>query len=320
MHAALFNQVIGAAPFALGKDFDVADVHEPGAGTGRKRRMISDHIPPRKAETRASSRAAKLAEGEPPRQLRPLDDATAHVPFPYDTNFLASLRSDQKPRYYGALTDRSKLPDKTFDLSSLVATQNRVDPGKVESMAQSGVVAATPPLVMRHNGRDYIADGHHRLAAEWLQGNDTAQAKFIDLTERTNALKALASATFEISKASKAKQQIFGWASVVTKGGLLIVDKQDDIILPGDLEVAVYDHVLHARDHGEMHTNIGTGRLIESMVFTEEKQKALDIDLGMEGWWAGWTIDCAKHWGRIESGELTELSIGGSAVHEEIDS
>jgi hypothetical protein len=121
----------------------------------------------------------------------------------------------------------------------------------------------------------------------------------------------LASSTFKLSKAEPAKQFVFGWASVVTKDGLLIIDKQDDVILPEDLESAAYDYVRYSRDHGEMHTSVGKGELIESIVFTEEKQKALGIDLGIEGWWAGWHITCKDLWARHERGELPELSIGG---------
>jgi hypothetical protein len=321
MPAALFSDVLKGQP-------DVGDVHIPSTGLGSRRRLFSDFIGQRsRAGSRVATsspapriRTAKRHEGEPPRVLRPLDDQTAHSPFPYDPNFLASLRSDQKPRYYGALTDRSQLPDKTFDLAQLVATQNRVDPGKVQSMADSGVVAATPPLVGRHNGRDYILDGHHRLAADWLKGGDQAQAKFVDLSEISNAVKAcrLADTTFELTKAQPRNQWVFGWASVVSKDGLLIVDKQDDVILPEELEKAVVDYVLYSRDHGEMHTTFGKGQLIESIVFTEEKQKALGIDLGMEGWWAGWHIPCPDLWSRHERGELPELSIGGWSTHMEI--
>jgi hypothetical protein len=110
------------------------------------------------------------------------------------------------------------------------------------------------------------------------------------------------------------KQQIFGWASVVTKGGKLIVDKQGDIIEPNELEKAAYDFVLEARDHGHMHTQIGTGRLIESMVFTDEKQKALGIDLGQEGWFVGFKVDSDAVWDAHKRGELPEFSIGGLAT------
>ena len=118
---------------------------------------------------------------------------------------------------------------------------------------------------------------------------------------------------FTIAKADADQQLIFGWASVVEEGGRLIVDKQGDAILPEDLEKAAYDFVLYARQHGEMHKTLGTGRLVESMVFTTEKQAALGIDLGKVGWWVGFKGDNAGTWAAHKRGALPEFSIGGSA-------
>ncbi len=116
---------------------------------------------------------------------------------------------------------------------------------------------------------------------------------------------------FRVAKADADRHEIFGWASVVEKDGVLIVDKQDDVITPGDLETAAYDYVLHARDHGFMHLEKGTGRLIESMVFTKDKQAALGIDLGQIGWWVGFHIDDPDVWAAHKRGDLPEFSIGG---------
>jgi hypothetical protein len=128
---------------------------------------------------------------------------------------------------------------------------------------------------------------------------------------------AAAQKTLGIFKAVEVKADehlIFGWASVVTKGGKLIVDKQGDVIEPAELENAAYEFVLNARDHGHMHRTIGTGRMVESMVFTDEKQKALGIDLGQEGWFVGFKVDEPAVWDAHKRGELPEFSIGGLAV------
>jgi hypothetical protein len=118
-------------------------------------------------------------------------------------------------------------------------------------------------------------------------------------------------ATFHVAKADPDRHEIFGWASVVEENGALIVDKQGDVIMPADLEKAAYDYVLHARDHGFMHLEKGTGRLIESMVFTREKQAALGVDLGQVGWWVGFHIDDPDVWAAHKRGDLPEFSIGG---------
>lgn len=122
---------------------------------------------------------------------------------------------------------------------------------------------------------------------------------------------------FKIAKADADQHLIFGWASVVEKGGQLIIDKQGDYILPADLEDAAYDFVLHSRDHGHMHVAKGTGRLVESMVFTTEKQAALGINLGKVGWWCGFKVDDPEVWAAHKRGELPEFSIGGTGKREE---
>ena len=123
---------------------------------------------------------------------------------------------------------------------------------------------------------------------------------------------------FTIAKADADQQLIFGWASIVEKDGALIIDKQGDAILPVDLEKAAYDFVLTARNHGDMHDTIGTGRLVESMVFTKDKQAALGIDLGKVGWWTGFKVDSPEVWAAHKRGDRPDFSIGGSGVREEI--
>ena len=123
---------------------------------------------------------------------------------------------------------------------------------------------------------------------------------------------------FTVAKADPDQRLIFGWASVVEQDGQLVIDKQGDIILPEDLEKAAYDFVLYARKHGEMHDRIGTGQLVESMVFTREKQAALGVDLKKVGWWVGFKVNDDKTWAAHKRGELPEFSIGGSGRRVEV--
>lgn len=121
----------------------------------------------------------------------------------------------------------------------------------------------------------------------------------------------------DIVKAQPDQQLVFGWASVSTKNGLVIVDKQGDMILPEDLEKAAYDFVLYCRSQGDMHkTNnanepVQVGRLVESMMFTKEKQDVLKINLGLEGWWVGFKVDDPALWEAHKRGDRPEFSIGG---------
>lgn len=127
------------------------------------------------------------------------------------------------------------------------------------------------------------------------------------------------SVPFKVEKADEEQRLIFGWASVATVSGQEVVDRQGDIIPVEELERAAYDFVLNSRTHGHMHETKGTGRLIESCVFSAEKQRALGIDLQKEGWWVGFIVENDDIWAAIKRGELPEFSIGGRAVPEIID-
>lgn len=122
----------------------------------------------------------------------------------------------------------------------------------------------------------------------------------------------------DIKKADPDQQLVFGWASVIEKNGVVIIDKQGDVIEPAELEKAAYDFVLYSRDHGDMHQRTGVGQMVESIVFTIEKQQALGIDLGQVGWFVGFKVTDDAFWKRIKAGDLPEFSIGGSAVREMI--
>jgi hypothetical protein len=92
------------------------------------------------------------------------------------------------PRFLGAVTDGHKLPTKTVDMSGLHAMQDRVDPAKVTSMADSEY-GDKKAVVVGIGGKDFVADGHHRLAAHWLGGGMTAEVHYKDLDPVDNALK-----------------------------------------------------------------------------------------------------------------------------------
>jgi hypothetical protein len=118
----------------------------------------------------------------------------------------------------------------------------------------------------------------------------------------------------DIIKADVDQHLIFGWASVVEKDGKAIIDKQGDIIPVEELENAAYEFALNSRDGGDMHNRYGVAKLVESMVFTKEKQDALGIDLGQVGWWVGFKVHDEQLWAAHKRGERPEFSIGGAAI------
>jgi hypothetical protein len=126
------------------------------------------------------------------------------------------------------------------------------------------------------------------------------------------------STPFTIKKTDADQRLVFGWASVAERNGQIITDKQGDQIEPDELERAAYDYVLNARDHGNMHEKTGVGRLVESMVFTREKQALIGIDLDCTAWWVGFFVHHDATWEAIKAGKLGEFSIGGVAVSSEV--
>ncbi len=123
---------------------------------------------------------------------------------------------------------------------------------------------------------------------------------------------------FMILKSSEDERLVFGWASVcVTVDGESVLDKQDDVIDPYELERAAYEYVLNFRAAGEEHIpeKRGKARLVESCVLTEEKQKAMGIPFGSVpvGWWIGFHVDNDEAWEKIKDGTYRMFSIEGTA-------
>lgn len=118
----------------------------------------------------------------------------------------------------------------------------------------------------------------------------------------------------KISEIKPDKQEAFGWASVIEENGVPVIDLQDHVIESSTLEDAAYDFMLNSRIAGEMHERMDIGRMIESMVFTKEKQAALGIDLGKVGWWVGVKIFDADVFAKVKSGERSAFSIAGKAI------
>jgi len=128
-----------------------------------------------------------------------------------------------------------------------------------------------------------------------------------------------------ITKLDPEQRKVFGWASVSMRGGKVLIDKQDDMILPDELEKASHDYALHWRSQGDMHEQdsgkvVQKGRLIESIVFTPEKMAkcglmAIDPQTGEQlmGWFVGFQVDDPKLWAAHKRGERPEFSIGGTS-------
>lgn len=136
-------------------------------------------------------------------------------------------------------------------------------------------------------------------------------AKAKSFAERTKDGLRLSMPIVAVTKGgTSGKRRVFGFGSVaVDADGVLVIDHQDDIIEPSELEEGVYDFAKNARKADIQHDRKPIGDLIESAYLDPRKRVAMDGDgSGRVGWWAGFEVsdDVAA---RVERGELNEFSI-----------
>lgn len=125
---------------------------------------------------------------------------------------------------------------------------------------------------------------------------------------------------FKITKSDDEKMLAFGWANVsIRSNGEVIEDWQQDIVEPAELERAAYNFVELYREGGEMHERGGTAVLIESVVFTKDKMKAIGIPENTLpiGWWIGFKVLDEDVWEKVKDGTYSMFSIEGEAEREE---
>lgn len=114
---------------------------------------------------------------------------------------------------------------------------------------------------------------------------------------------------------------VFGWASVaIRKDGEQVVDLQDDVIDPDELEQAAYSFNLDFRAAGVNHEGESVGQLIESLVVTKEKLLSMGLEENAlpQGWWVGFYVEDDAVFDKIKDGTYTAFSIQGHALREPI--
>ena len=134
--------------------------------------------------------------------------------------------------------------------------------------------------------------------------------------------KAVLKGRFKIQKSEDEKRLAFGWANIsIDETGEQLIDWQQDMIDPEELEEAAYKFVRLYREGGEMHERGGCATLVESVVFTEEKMKAMGIPEGTLpiGWWIGFLVTDDEVWEKVKSGEYPMFSIEGEAERIEVE-
>ena len=146
---------------------------------------------------------------------------------------------------------------------------------------------------------------------------------FSDYIHGVHDMPAKVKGSYSVQKSNDEKMQVFGWASVsVTDTGEQVEDLQGDMIDPEDLEQAAYEYVRLYGDGGEMHepTKKVVAKIIESVVFTEDKMEAMGIRKGILpiGWWIGFQIQDKEVWKKVKDGTYSMFSIEGTAERVEM--
>lgn len=121
---------------------------------------------------------------------------------------------------------------------------------------------------------------------------------------------------FDITKSNSDEGLVSGWANVaVNADGSLPLDWQDDIIRPEVLEKAAINFMLDYRGSGVMHEGESKGVVVESIVFTKEKQACIGIPEGTipEGWFITVKVLDPDVFAKVKDGTFRMFSIQGSA-------
>ena len=309
-------------PSAVRKDMTALSVHTPTA--------IGNEDPKRKARSfKAIIGQAQVAPNPADvgkRSLQPHDASTCKSPFPYDPNALASLRPDQVPRFFGCLTDGDRLPLADVMLDGLTAMQDRVDPAKVAAIGDRA--GGKPAVVVGMNGKNYIADGHHRLTADWLAGKESAQVRYKDLEPVDNALKRATGAqadgplNFRIAKIDDSLGVVFGFAIVCKVNGQDYYDLNVDHVgphagervpehIPEDVMLkAACDFAKTAMPGNEMHDGPDVGSYAFVFPLTTDIAKAMGITTEKTGLMVGYSAPPAVL-AKFRDGTYTGFSIEG---------
>lgn len=119
---------------------------------------------------------------------------------------------------------------------------------------------------------------------------------------------------FDLYKARESEQLVSGWANVsINADGSIPLDWQDDVIPPETLEKAAVNFMLDYGESGVMHKGGAVGTVVESIVFTKEKQAMLGISEGVvpQGWFITVKVHDAEVFAKVKDGTYKMFSIQG---------
>jgi hypothetical protein len=123
----------------------------------------------------------------------------------------------------------------------------------------------------------------------------------------------------EVTKVDDEQRIVYGFASVVSKNGEMVVDRQGDVITADEMEKAATKFMLGARNGLTMHKGEPTTTIVHSLPLTKQIMEAFGIASDKEGWLIAVKIHDDDTWDRMKKGEFTGFSIGGRARKVQLD-
>jgi hypothetical protein len=119
---------------------------------------------------------------------------------------------------------------------------------------------------------------------------------------------------FEIAKSDPNKRLVFGWAYSAVLDGKPVIDHDNDVVEPAELEKAAHEYVRFHRTGSEMHESMGVSECVESVFVDAQKAEAMGIAKTDDvRWWIGFKVKDDRTWDAVQAGVLKEFSIGGDA-------
>lgn len=132
-------------------------------------------------------------------------------------------------------------------------------------------------------------------------------------------------ARVEITKRDDAQMRVFGFALEATDAnGNETSDYAAEVISEDEMAETAFDYAANSGTGGAMHKPSDPGfapdtaYMITSVPLTQEIRKAAELPPGPGRWFVGLQITDREVWGRVQSGELRELSVKGSARREAV--
>ena len=198
---------------------------------------------------------------------------------------------------------------------------------KFEVFVQDGdkvkrVTFGDPNMQIRRDNPKARANFRARHSCDTATDKTSARFWSCRMWESETTVTELTKTDFEsrgqVTKMDEDKRIVYGYASVISKNGEPIVDRQGDIITAEELEKAASEFMLSSRIGKTMHSGEPTTTIIHSFPMTDEIKKAYQIESPYEAWLIAVKVHDDVTWNMVKSGELKDFSIGGKATRREL--